>query len=141
MTSDITELSTTRLILPFGRAASLEFKTRMPGQPQSPCPLEPRRHIVLSHSGSVRAEAPGNMPAWRLKAVLKALIEPKACRAKPDSVFRFVWIYDSFAHGRRSAMGKPHPMELRERVVAFVNEGNSNREAARHFRVSPRFVN
>ncbi|MDP9840572.1 hypothetical protein J2T09_005360, partial [Neorhizobium huautlense] len=28
-------------------------------------------------------------------------------------------------------MGKPHPMELRERVVAFVNEGNSNREAAR----------
>lgn len=38
-------------------------------------------------------------------------------------------------------MGKPHPMELRERVVAFVEEGNSHREAARHFRVSPRFVN
>lgn len=38
-------------------------------------------------------------------------------------------------------MGKPHPMELRERVVAFVDEGNSHREAARHFRVSPRFVN
>lgn len=38
-------------------------------------------------------------------------------------------------------MGKPHPIELRERVVAFVNEGNGNREAARHFRVSPRFVN
>ncbi|WP_226951526.1 helix-turn-helix domain-containing protein [Rhizobium terrae] len=38
-------------------------------------------------------------------------------------------------------MGKPHPIELRERVVAFVNEGNSHREAARHFRVSPRFVN
>ncbi|SEL86105.1 hypothetical protein SAMN04487976_1141, partial [Xaviernesmea oryzae] len=38
-------------------------------------------------------------------------------------------------------MGKPHPIELRERVVAFVNEGHSNREAARHFRVSPRFVN
>ncbi|MEJ5021541.1 transposase [Ochrobactrum vermis] len=38
-------------------------------------------------------------------------------------------------------MGKPHPIELRERVVAFVNEGNSNRETARHFRVSPRFVN
>jgi transposase len=32
-------------------------------------------------------------------------------------------------------------MELRERVVAFVNDGNSNREAGRHFRVSPRFVN
>jgi hypothetical protein len=38
-------------------------------------------------------------------------------------------------------MGKPHPIELRLRVVAFVKEGNSHREAARHFRVSPRFVN
>ena len=38
-------------------------------------------------------------------------------------------------------MGKPHPIELRARVVAFVKEGNSHREAARHFRVSPRFVN
>lgn len=38
-------------------------------------------------------------------------------------------------------MGKPHPIELRSRVVAFVEEGNSHREAARHFRVSPRFVN
>ena len=32
-------------------------------------------------------------------------------------------------------------MELRGRVVAFVDEGHSHREAARHFRVSPRFVN
>ena len=38
-------------------------------------------------------------------------------------------------------MGKPHPIDLRERVVAFVEEGDSHREAARHFRVSPRFVN
>lgn len=38
-------------------------------------------------------------------------------------------------------MGKPHPVELRARVVGFVDEGNSHREAARHFRVSPRFVN
>lgn len=38
-------------------------------------------------------------------------------------------------------MGKPHPVELRERVVAFVDEGNSHRDAARHFRVSPKFVN
>ena len=38
-------------------------------------------------------------------------------------------------------MGKPHPTELRVRVAAFVEEGNSHREAARHFRVSPRFVN
>jgi transposase len=32
-------------------------------------------------------------------------------------------------------------MELRERVVCFVDEGRGHREAARHFRVSPRFVN
>ena len=38
-------------------------------------------------------------------------------------------------------MGKPHPLELRQRVVAFVDEGNSHREAARHFRTSPKFVN
>jgi transposase len=38
-------------------------------------------------------------------------------------------------------MGKPHPVELRERVIAFVDEGHRHREAARHFRVSPKFVN
>ena len=38
-------------------------------------------------------------------------------------------------------MGKPHPIALRSRVVAFVEEGHGHREAARHFRVSPRFVN
>lgn len=38
-------------------------------------------------------------------------------------------------------MGKPLPMALRERVAAFVDEGHGHRETARHFRVSPRFVN
>lgn len=38
-------------------------------------------------------------------------------------------------------MGKPHPIELRERVVAFVEEGHTHWAAAEHFRVSPRFVN
>ena len=38
-------------------------------------------------------------------------------------------------------MGKSHPIALRERVIAFVGEGHGHREAARHFRVSPRFVN
>ena len=38
-------------------------------------------------------------------------------------------------------MGKPHPIELRNRVITFVEEGHGHREAARHFRVSPRFVN
>ena len=38
-------------------------------------------------------------------------------------------------------MGRPHPFELRQRVVAFVQEGNGHRAAARHFRVSPKFAN
>ena len=38
-------------------------------------------------------------------------------------------------------MGKPHPLELRERVVAFVEEGNTHRATAAHFRVSIKFVN
>jgi transposase len=38
-------------------------------------------------------------------------------------------------------MGKPLPMALRERVAAYIDEGHGHREAARHFRVSPRFVN
>ena len=38
-------------------------------------------------------------------------------------------------------MGKPHPLELRERVVGYVDAGHSNREASRVFSVSPRFVN
>lgn len=38
-------------------------------------------------------------------------------------------------------MGKPLPIELRRRVAAYVDEGHGHREASRHFRVSPRFVN
>ena len=38
-------------------------------------------------------------------------------------------------------VGKTHPIELRSRVVGFVEEGHGHREAARHFRVSPKFVN
>ena len=37
--------------------------------------------------------------------------------------------------------GKPHPMELRERVAAYIDAGYGHREAARHFWVSPEFVN
>ena len=38
-------------------------------------------------------------------------------------------------------MGKPHPMALRERVVALVEEGYSPRAAAAGLRVSVKFVN
>jgi transposase len=38
-------------------------------------------------------------------------------------------------------MVKAHPIEIRSRVIDFVEEGHGHCEAARHFRVSPRFVN
>ena len=47
------------------------------------------------------------------------------------------------AYGRcwGSLMGKPLPMELRQRVVDFVEEGHTHRAAAAQFRVSIKFVN
>ena len=38
-------------------------------------------------------------------------------------------------------MCKPDPMELRRRVITFVEEGNTHRATAAHFRVSIKFVN
>jgi len=38
-------------------------------------------------------------------------------------------------------MGKPHPLELRERVVAHVAAGHTHRSAAARFAVSVKFVN
>ena len=40
-----------------------------------------------------------------------------------------------------SLVGKPHPVELRRRVVDFVAERNTHRSAAARFRVSVKFVN
>lgn len=38
-------------------------------------------------------------------------------------------------------MDRPHPMALRQRVIAFVEEGYSHRAAAARIRVSVKFVN
>ena len=38
-------------------------------------------------------------------------------------------------------MGKPHPVELRERAVRLVEQGNTHTEAARRLCVSIKFVN
>ncbi len=38
-------------------------------------------------------------------------------------------------------MGKPHPVELRERAVALVEQGNTHTETARRLCVSIKFVN
>lgn len=38
-------------------------------------------------------------------------------------------------------MGKPHPIELRERAVGLVEQGSTHTEAARRLCVSIKFVN
>ena len=38
-------------------------------------------------------------------------------------------------------MGRPHPIELRERVVSLLQANHTHRATADHFSVSPRFVN
>lgn len=38
-------------------------------------------------------------------------------------------------------MGKPHPIELRERAVALVEQGHTHTETARRLCVSIKFVN
>lgn len=38
-------------------------------------------------------------------------------------------------------MSKPHPIELRERVVAHVEEGHTHTATAQRFKVSIKFVN
>ena len=38
-------------------------------------------------------------------------------------------------------MGKPHSIELRQRVMDYVAEGNTHRSAAARFKVSVKFVN
>lgn len=38
-------------------------------------------------------------------------------------------------------MGKPHPIELRERTAALAEQGNTHTEAARRLCVSIKFVN
>ena len=38
-------------------------------------------------------------------------------------------------------MPKPHPLELRERVIAHVEAGHSHRATAAQYRVSVKFVN
>lgn len=40
-----------------------------------------------------------------------------------------------------SEMGKPHPVQLRERAIGLVKQGSTHTEAARRLCVSIKFVN
>lgn len=67
----------------------------------------------------------------------------RACRGHRDSGFPCDAIRDSVFLRQiwGSLMGKPHPVELRRRVVDHVSEGNTHRSTAARFKVSVRFVN
>ena len=58
-----------------------------------------------------------------------------------DSLETGFMIPSSYGRFWGSLMGKPLPMELRQRVVDFVEEGHTHRAAAVQFRVSIKFVN
>ena len=60
-----------------------------------------------------------------------------------DSGFHFILTRDFlfFKQAKVVSMGKPHPMELRQRVVSHVDAGNTHRSAAARFDVSVKFVN
>jgi transposase len=52
-------------------------------------------------------------------------------------------MHANYASGDRrgeGTMGKSYSSDLRERVIAYVENGHSRREAARHFGVSPSFA-
>ena len=67
----------------------------------------------------------------------------RACPSQRDSGFPWNLIRDSLFEGRYGGhrMGKSHPVELRQRVVDHVAEGNTHRSSAARFKVSVKFVN
>ena len=67
----------------------------------------------------------------------------RACRSRPDSGFPMVSFRDSLPLRQiwGSRLGKPHPVELRVRALALVEQGNTHTEAARRLCVSIKFVN
>src|SRR6056297_3045791 len=95
--------------------------------------LQYRHHAVIGSAAKPKAVAyPSGSES-----------EARAGCAHPDSGFPCGLICDSLSAWQiwGFQMGKPHPMALRERVVAFVEEGHSHRAAAARFRVSVKFVN
>ena len=73
----------------------------------------------------------------------KFYFPPRACCDLSDSGFPEGLLCDSLSSWQiwGHEMGRSHPMALRERVVAFVEEGHSHRAAGARFRVSVKFVN
>ena len=78
---------------------------------------------------------PGRSFTARLERVARDLIQG----IPPARIFVIPFLWNDNERG--FAMGRPHPIELRRRVVDFVEEGHSHRSTAAHFRVSVRFVN
>ncbi len=67
----------------------------------------------------------------------KVAMDPQAIQ---DSHFSFS-VVQCCHHFFGGHMGKPYPIEFRERVIAFVEADNTHRTSASRFQVSIKFVN
>jgi hypothetical protein len=78
--------------------------------------------------------------AAHTEACFSSLPERAASLPVPESqVWRSLILCSCRIQG--AGLRKAHPVDLRSRVIAFVEEEYGHREAARRSRVSPRFVN
>ena len=85
----------------------------------------------------------GSIRSFAAERVNDRYAGPRACCDLSDSGFPEGLLCDSLSSWQiwGHEMGRSHPMALRERVVAFVEEGHSHRAAGARFRVSVKFVN
>ncbi len=102
------------------------------GQSAQKQPEERESWLFWVETGTVFAAA-------HTEACFSSLLERAASLLVQESqVWRSLILCSCRIQGVR--LRKTHPVERRRWVIAFVEEGHGHREAARHFRVSPRFV-
>ena len=121
-----------RAALYLRRAETAKLRWPLPGE-LSDADLEAR--LYPPQSGNASRKIP--QPDWayvhaelRRKGVTLALLWQEYREVHPDG-----YGYSQYC------MGKPHPLELRQRVVAHVESGNTHYSAAARFDVSVKFVN
>lgn len=96
---------------------------------------DPLFTFAVRYSVLTRRHRSWNVSSDDLERVARDLIQG----IPPARIFVIPFLWNDNERG--FAMGRPHPIELRRRVVDFVEEGHSHRSTAAHFRVSVRFVN
>src|ERR1700691_5201597 len=98
---------------------------------RSPLSQRPRARVifVLVPVSSMKTSRCGSVP----------ILNHRAVPLNPPG-FLFGWGFYSLPFGGDFVMPKPYSIDLRERVVSYVEAGHSRRGAAAHFSVSASFV-